>query len=103
MRVSRAAQVSNIMTSAHPVCSKSGLFKEEFSGDGVVVLNSKTYYCWRKQDANKHSSKGLSMITNTLSKGHFTSMAMVKKFISRKKRKLCQKRQNVQDLQVGKS
>jgi hypothetical protein len=23
-----------------------GLFKEEFIGEGIVSLNSKTYYCW---------------------------------------------------------
>ena len=24
-----------------------GLFKEEFRGDGIVALNSKTYFCWQ--------------------------------------------------------
>ena len=68
-----------------------GLFKEEFSGDGMVVLNSETYYCWRKQDANKYSSKGLSMITNTLNKGHFMTMVMVKKSIFGKNRSFVKK------------
>ena len=24
-----------------------GLFKEEWSGDGIVALNSETYFCWK--------------------------------------------------------
>ena len=44
-----------------------GLFKEEFSGDGIIALNSKTYYCWNNSiDEHKHSSKGLSKKTNNL-------------------------------------
>jgi hypothetical protein len=35
---------------------KPGLFKEEYNGDGMVALCSKTYYCWGDKD--KVSSKG---------------------------------------------
>jgi len=35
---------------------KPGLFKEEYNGDGMVALCSKTYYCWGSK--NKFSSKG---------------------------------------------
>lgn len=46
-----------------------GLFKEEFKGDGIVALNSKTYFCWKNEDEEKkYSSKGLSKHTNKLSK-----------------------------------
>ena len=36
-----------------------GLFKEEFVGDGIIALNSKTYYCWSASDT-KFSTKGIS-------------------------------------------
>lgn len=48
-----------------------GLFKEEFRGDGIVALNSKTYYCWAGGDKFKYSSKGLSKRTNELTKEQF--------------------------------
>ena len=35
---------------------KPGLFKEEYKGDGMVAVCSKTYYCWGNKD--KFSSKG---------------------------------------------
>jgi len=35
---------------------KPGLFKEEYEGDGMVALCSKTYYTWGRE--NKLSSKG---------------------------------------------
>jgi len=41
-----------------------GLFKEEFSGAGIVALNSKTYVCWERESV-KYSSKGLSKATNS--------------------------------------
>ena len=38
-----------------------GLFKEEFSGIGIISLNSKTYYCWAENPSDdKYRSKGLS-------------------------------------------
>lgn len=37
----------------------SGLFKLEWSGDGFVGLNAKTYYCFDPK-GDKHSSKGIS-------------------------------------------
>ena len=51
------------------------LFKEEFSGDGIVALNSKTYYCWSGEEGQKkYSSKGLSKNTNALTKDHYLSV-----------------------------
>lgn len=47
-----------------------GLFKEEFCGEGIVALNSKTYCCWGQKDS-KLSSKGISKKTNTLTKDQF--------------------------------
>lgn len=45
-----------------------GLFKVEYEGDGICCLNSKTYYCWREDDYNKFSSKGVNKKTNNISK-----------------------------------
>ena len=45
-----------------------GLFKVEFQGDGMIALNSKTYFCW-SHDSDDHfkcSCKGLSKSTNSL-------------------------------------
>ena len=43
-----------------------GLFKVEFEGDGMVALNSKTYFCWSNDGSNKHSCKGLNKRNNQL-------------------------------------
>ena len=52
-----------------------GLFKEEFEGDGMVALNSKTYFCWSDDDGtSKYSSKGLAKTTNSLTKDCFLSV-----------------------------
>lgn len=48
-----------------------GLFKEEFEGEGIVALNSKTYFCWTNDGESKYSSKGLSKVTNQLTKDNF--------------------------------
>ena len=48
-----------------------GLFKEEFQGDGIVALNSKTYYCWNNDGSTKHSSKGISKSLNQLTKEQY--------------------------------
>lgn len=59
-----------------------GLFKEEFVGDGIVALNSKTYCCWDNKDSVKYSSKGLSKKTNKLSKEDFLKVLNSKTPIS---------------------
>ncbi|RLJ22853.1 hypothetical protein DJ031_00100, partial [bacterium endosymbiont of Escarpia laminata] len=41
-----------------------GLFKEEWRGDGIVALCSKTYYCFGGDDGAKYSTKGLSKRQN---------------------------------------
>jgi len=43
-----------------------GLFKVEWSGQGFVGLNSKTYYCWGEKD--KYSCKGISKKRNSIKK-----------------------------------
>ena len=48
-----------------------GLFKEEFRGEGIIALNSKTYFCWSEGMGEKYSSKGLSKHTNKLTKVDF--------------------------------
>ena len=47
-----------------------GLFKDEFTGNGIIALNSKTYHCWSDEN-EKYSSKGLSKTTNSLTKDNF--------------------------------
>ena len=51
-----------------------------------MALNSKTYYCWREEGADKYSSKSLSKRTNALSKEHFVSMLKTKESISGRNR-----------------
>ena len=46
-----------------------GLFKVEWSGQGFVGLNSKTYYCWGEKD--KYSCKGISKKNNTINKDKY--------------------------------
>ena len=58
----------------HPCCEVEkaftkrtpGLFKEEYRGEGIIALCSKTYYCFGA--TNKFSSKGLSKRLNNLTK-----------------------------------
>ena len=50
-----------------------GLFKEEFYGEGIVALNSKTYYCWGEKE-DKCKSKGLIRQQNNLSRDQFLSV-----------------------------
>ena len=58
-----------------------GLFKEEFSGIGMISLNSKTYFCWSSDENVKYSSKGLSKKTNKLSKDDFLSVLQTRKSV----------------------
>lgn len=59
-----------------------GLFKDEFRGDGVVALNSKTYFCWNNiLNTFKMSSKGLSKRTNKLDKDKYLGVLRSKKSV----------------------
>jgi hypothetical protein len=49
---------------------RPGVFKEEYKGDGIVALCSKTYFCFGER-GNKFSSKGLSQTANTLTKERY--------------------------------
>lgn len=57
----------------------SGLFKEEWSGDGFVGLAAKTFYCFDKKnvDKDKCSAKGINKTIN-LSREHFLSVLKTK-------------------------
>jgi hypothetical protein len=46
-----------------------GLFKLEYSGDGIIALSSKMYYCFGTKD--KFSSKGLNSKQNQLTKERY--------------------------------
>ena len=50
-----------------------GLFKVEFEGDGMIALNSKTYYCWdnASDDRFKYSCKGIIKANNDLRADHY--------------------------------
>ena len=58
----------------------SGLFKLEWSGDGFVGLNAKTYYCYDNNDTSKdkHSAKGISH-SFPLSKNNYLDVISKKK------------------------
>ena len=47
-----------------------GLFKEEFDGEGIIALNSKTYYCW-SSDGSKMSTKGINKKLNPFTRQQF--------------------------------
>ena len=54
-----------------------GLFKVEWSGQGFVGLNSKTYYCWGQSD--KYSCKGISKRNNDITKEKYLKVLQTKK------------------------
>jgi len=54
-----------------------GLFKEEYSGDGIIALCSKTYYCFGKED--KFSCKGINKRTNQITKDKYMDVLLSKK------------------------
>ena len=54
-----------------------GLFKEEWCGDGIISLCSKTYFCFGA--TNKKSSKGLNRKQNELDKESYLNVLRSKK------------------------
>lgn len=54
-----------------------GLFKVEWSGEGFVGLNSKTYYCWGTE-GDKASSKGISKKINKPTKDKYLEVLKTK-------------------------
>ena len=58
-----------------------GLFKEEFSGKGIIALNSKTYYCWKDDSTSKFSCKGISKNTNQITKELYASVLSSRKTV----------------------
>lgn len=57
-----------------------GLFKEEFSGSGIVALNAKTYHCYG-HNGTKTSAKGVMKRLNNFQKGEFLSTLFSKKSV----------------------
>ena len=57
-----------------------GLFKEEYSGDGMIALCSKTYYCLGKED--KFSCKVINKRTNQITKEKYMDDLLSKKSVS---------------------
>ena len=69
-----------------------GLFKEEFSGIGIISLNSKTYYCWGENPSDdKYRSKGLSRTQNKLVKEQYESVLRERISVSGENRGFCKK------------
>ena len=54
------------------------LFKEEHSGDGIIALCSKTYYCFGMED--KFSCKGINKRTNQITKDKYMDVLLLKKY-----------------------
>jgi hypothetical protein len=52
------------------------LFKAEFTGDGMIALCSKTYYCFGAED--KFSSKGVNRKTNDINKDTYMDVLLTK-------------------------
>ena len=71
-----------------------GLFKEEFSGDGIVALNSKTYFCWSEKET-KYSSKGLNKRSNRLKKESFLNVLETQKSLIGTNRGFVKKKQHL--------
>ena len=53
-----------------------GLFKEEWSGDGIIGLCSKTYYCFGTSD--KFSCKGVNKRCNDINKDKYLDVLLSK-------------------------
>ena len=53
-----------------------GLFKEEWSGEGIIGLSSKTYYCLGSYD--KFSCKGVNKKTNEINKHKYLNVLLTK-------------------------
>ena len=53
-----------------------GLFKEEYRGDGIVALCSKTYFCFGAED--KFSCKGVNRKTNNVTKEKYMDVLLTK-------------------------
>ena len=53
-----------------------GLFKEEYRGDGIVALCSKTYYCFGKEDT--FSCKGINKRLNDIHKDKYMDVLLTK-------------------------
>ena len=54
-----------------------GLFKEEWSGEGIIGLSSKTYYCLGAKD--KFSCKGVNKKTNNIKKKKYLNALLTKR------------------------
>ena len=54
-----------------------GLFNEEYRGDGIVALCSKTYYCFGVED--KFSCKGINKRLNDINKCTYMDMLLTKR------------------------
>ena len=53
-----------------------GLFKEEWSGEGIIGLSSKTYYCFGSYD--KFSCKGVNKACNDINKEKYLNVLLTK-------------------------
>ena len=52
------------------------MFKTEFTGDGMIALCSKTYFCFGAED--KFSCKGVNRKTNDIHKGTYMDVLLTK-------------------------
>ena len=57
-----------------------GLFKQEFKGNGIIALNSKTYFCFGNE-GDKQSTKGIQKQQNNLLKKDFLHVLKSKKTV----------------------
>lgn len=71
-----------------------GLFKPEFNGEGIIALNSKTYFCFG-EGKTKSSTKGLMNRLNPLEKEDFLKVLENKTIVSGRNRGIMRKNQKM--------
>jgi hypothetical protein len=83
------AKIKNLPWKLLPCCKDAqsfhkrtpGLFKPEFEGEGIIALNSKTYFCFG-ENKTKISTKGISKSLNSLMKQDFLNVLENKTVVS---------------------
>ncbi len=71
-----------------------GLFKQEWKGNGIIALNSKTYFCFG-DNGGKLSTKGLNKKNNRLQKQDFLKVLKNKQIVSGTNRGILRKNKKV--------
>lgn len=71
-----------------------GLFKQEWKGNGIIALNSKTYFCFG-ENGQKLSTKGLNKNHNSLQKKEFLNVLKNKQIVKGTNRGIMRKNKKI--------